>query len=155
MTDRIDREGLELHHLATEELAAVLPAAHRLAGRRRVRFAELRDEAFISFREGGALRHLLVAAAADAGFVPRIALESNESRRICSLVSRGLGVAILPRSDGESAGSTVCVSVLAGPELQRDVTLAARAQRRLSPAAFAFRTLTLRMFEEPSAIMEP
>jgi LysR family transcriptional activator of glutamate synthase operon len=155
VTERIQSHGLTLHPLVREELVAILPPDHRLAGRRQVQLAELAQDAFISFREGARLRELLVTAAAAAGFAPRIAMESNESRRIRSLVSRGLGVALLPRSDGEDAGSTVSVSALAGPELQRDVTLAARAQRRLSPAALAFRTLTLRMFDEPSAIMEP
>jgi LysR family transcriptional activator of glutamate synthase operon len=155
VTERIQSHGLTLHPLVREELVAVLPPDHRLAGRRQVQLAELAQDAFISFREGARLRELLVSAAAAAGFAPRIALESNESRRIRSLVSRGLGVAILPRSDGEGQGSIVSVSALAGPELQRDVTLAARAQRRLSPAALAFRTLTLRMFDEPSAIMGP
>src|SRR4051812_43677684 len=155
VTERIQSHGLALHPLVREELVAVLPPDHRLAGRPEVQLAELAQDAFISSREGARLRELLVGAAAGAGFVPRIALESNESRRIRSLVSRGLGVAILPRSDGEERGSIVAVSALAGPELQRDVTLAARAQRRLSPAALAFRTLTLRMFDEPSAIMDP
>jgi DNA-binding transcriptional LysR family regulator len=155
VTERIQSHGLTLHPLVREELVAVLPPDHRLAGRREVQLAELAQDAFISFREGARLRELLVIAAAAAGFVPRIALESNESRRIRSLVSRGLGVAILPRSDGEGQGSIVAVSALAGPALQRDVTLAARAQRRLSPAALAFRTLTLRMFDVPSAIMDP
>src|SRR3954470_3142334 len=134
VTERIQSHGLALHPLVREELVAVLPADHRLAGRREVPLAELAGDAFISFREGARLRELLVTAAATAGFAPRIALESNESHRICSLVSRGLGVAILPRSDGESAGSTVAVSALGGPALQRDVTLAARSQRRLPPA---------------------
>jgi LysR family transcriptional activator of glutamate synthase operon len=155
VTERIQSRGLALHPLVREELVAVLPPDHRLAGRRQVQLAELAQDAFISFREGARLRELLVSAAATAGFAPRIALESNESRRIRSLVSRGLGVAILPRSDGEGQGAIVAVSTLAGPELQRDVTLAARAQRHLSPAALAFRTLTLRMFDAPSAIMDP
>jgi DNA-binding transcriptional LysR family regulator len=154
VTERIQSHGLTLHPLVREELVAVLPPDHQLAGRRQVRLGDLAQDAFISFREGARLRELLVSAAAAAGFEPRIALESNESRRIRSLVSRGLGVAILPRSDSEGPGSTVSVSTLAGPELQRDVTLASRAQRRLSPAALAFRTLTLRMFDERSAIME-
>ena len=155
VTERIQSHGLTLHPLVREELVVILPLDHRLAGRPQVQLAELAQDAFISFREGARLRELLVTAAAGAGFTPRIALESNESRRIRSRVSRGLGVAILPRSDGEGPGSTIAVSALAGPELQRDVTLAARARRRLSPAALAFRTLTLRMFDEPSAIMEP
>src|SRR3954454_21417838 len=92
VTERIQSHGLALHPLVREELVAVLPADHRLAGRRKVQLAELAPDALISFRAGARLREVLVPAAADAGFTPRIALESNESRRIRSLVSRGLGV---------------------------------------------------------------
>src|SRR5918997_247451 len=83
-----------------------------------------------------------------------VALESNESRRIISLVSRGLGVALLPRSDAEASGAAVAVAALDGPPLRRDVLLASRAQRHLSPAALAFRKLTLRIYDQPSAIMD-
>jgi DNA-binding transcriptional LysR family regulator len=144
VTERMESHALELQPLITEELVALLPPAHRLAGRRRVRMAELAGEPFISFREGARLRELLLFAGATAGFAPRIALESNESRRIRSLVSRGLGVAILPRSDAEAPGQDVAVAALVQPALTRDVTLAWRAQRRHSPAAAAFLELTRR-----------
>ena len=81
----------------------MLPPDHRSAGRRRVRMAELADEPFISYRAGARLRELLVAAGREAGFEPRVTLESNESQRIRRLVARGLGVAILPRSDADRA----------------------------------------------------
>jgi DNA-binding transcriptional LysR family regulator len=151
VTERIQSHGLTLHPLVSEELVAVLPEDHPLAGRPRVRLGELARDSFISFREGARLRELLVSAAAAAGFQPRIALESNESRRIRSLVSRGLGVAILPRSDADGPGAAVAVSALVGPALRRDVTLASRAQRRPSPAAQAFLALTLGAFAYPPA----
>jgi LysR family transcriptional activator of glutamate synthase operon len=154
VTEHIQSRGLTLQRLISEELVAVLPATHRLAKRPSVRMAELAEESFISFRRGSRLRELLDSAAADAGFEPRITLESNESRRIRSLVSSELGVAILPRSDATEAGAPVAVTALVGPSLTRDVTLAARTQRLLSPAALAFRELTLKSFVESSAIME-
>ena len=76
-------------------------------------------------------------------------LESNESRRIRSLVSRGLGVAILPRSDVDGPGSEVAVCDLVEPSLRRDITLASRAERRPSPAAEAFVALTLDVYGHP------
>jgi len=142
VTERIHSRGLTLHPLITEELVAVLPPTHRLARRRRVPLVELAQEPFISFREGSRLRELLVTAAATVGFQPRIAFESNESRNIRSLVSRGLGVAILPRSDADDPGPPIAVAALVEPSLTRDVTLASRSQRRHSPAAEAFLTLT-------------
>ena len=82
-------------------------------------------------------------AADSAGFAPRIALESNEGRRIRSLVSHGLGVAILPRSDAERPGDEVAVCDLVEPSLTRDLTIAMRTDRRPSPAAEAFLAIAL------------
>ncbi|MEJ7798515.1 MAG: LysR substrate-binding domain-containing protein [Solirubrobacteraceae bacterium] len=145
VTGRI-HSGVTLLPLVTEELVVVLAVDHPLAGRAQLRLGELAGETFISFREGARLRELLTSSARGAGFEPRIALESNESRRIRSLVSRGLGVAILPRSDAEGPGSAVAVRDLVQPPLTRDVTLASRAERRPSPAAEAFLALTLEVY---------
>jgi DNA-binding transcriptional LysR family regulator len=152
VTEHIQSRGLALHRLVTEEIVAVLPPQHELAGRESIDFAQLADSPFVSFRAGSRLRELLESGAAGAGFEPRIALESNESRRIRSLVSSGLGVAILPRSDAVGAGAPVAVARLLEPALTRDVTLASRANRRHSPAAQAFLALTLRVFD---ALPEP
>ena len=137
VTDRIERRGLQLEQLASEELVAVLAPGHPLAGRRRLRFAELAGEEFIGFREGWALRHILEQAATEAGFVPQIAFESNEVTRIRALVARGLGVAVLPRSGVVDATDVAAVQ-LTDPRPTRDVTLAWRADRRHAPAAEAF-----------------
>jgi len=147
VTEHIQSRGLELHQLVSEELVAVLAPQHLLAGRASVALAELAGEPFVSFRAGSRLRELLDSAAAAAGFEPRIALESNESRRIRSLVSGGFGVAILPRSDADGPGAPIAVAQLVEPALTRDITLAARARRRHSPAAQAFLKLTLSAFD--------
>src|SRR5947209_2727796 len=94
VTERIESHGLGLQQLVSEELAVILPPAHSLAQRRRIRMAELVGEQFISYRQGARLRELLMGAGAHAGFEPEIKLESNESQRIRRLVSRGMGVAI-------------------------------------------------------------
>jgi LysR family transcriptional regulator, transcription activator of glutamate synthase operon len=151
VTERIQSRGLTLRGLVSEELVVVLATDHPLGTRDGLRLRDLAGEPFISFREGARLRELLMSAAADAGFEPRITLESNESRRIRSLVSRGLGVAILPRSDAEGPGSQVAVCALVQPPLTRDVTLASRAERRPSPAAEAFLALTLEVYPPPLA----
>ena len=147
VTKRIEGHGLRLHPLVTEELVVALPAGHALARRRRVRLLELANEAFVSFREGSRPRELLVSAAAAAGFEPRIAFESNESRRIRDLVSSGLGVAVLPRSDAVGPGAEIAVADLVEPALIREVSLAERADRRPTPAAQAFVALTLEAVE--------
>ena len=148
VTERVERHGLGLHQLVSEELVVLLPLEHRLARRKQVRMADLADEPFISFREGARLRELLMAAGRSANFEPRVTLESNESQRVRRLVSRGLGVAILPRSDAEDPGAEVAVAELIEPSLSRDITLAWREGRRLSPAAAEFLELARETFDE-------
>src|ERR1700737_254794 len=149
VTERIESHGLGLHQLVSEELVVVLPREHRLGKRRRVRIAELADDEFISFREGSRLRELLVSAGRQAGFEPQVKLESNESQRIRRLVQRGMGLAILPRSDAEGPGADVAVASLTDPALTRDITLAWRAGRRQAPAAAEFLELARETFTDP------
>jgi LysR family transcriptional regulator, transcription activator of glutamate synthase operon len=148
VTERIESHGLGLHQLLSEELVVLLPPDHALSGRGQVRMAELAREPFISFRAGARLRELLFAAGRDAGFEPRVELESNDSQRVRRLVSRGLGVAILPRSDAVGPGAEVDVARLVEPGLRRDITLAWREGRRRPPAATAFLELARRTFDE-------
>jgi LysR family transcriptional regulator, transcription activator of glutamate synthase operon len=151
VTERVEAHGLGLHQLVSEELVVLLPLDHALSGRRKVKMAELAEEQFISFRSGSRLRELLFAAGRHSGFEPHVTLESNESQRIRRLVARGLGVAILPRSDAERPGAQVAVARLVEPSLRRDITLAWREGRRLPPAVAAFLDLARETFAEPDS----
>ena len=151
VTERVESHELGLHQLISEELLVLLPVDHALARHQEVRMAELAHEQFISFRQGARLRELLFSAGRDAQFEPRVTLESNESHRIRGLVSRGLGVAILPRSDAIGQGAEVAVARLVAPALRRDITLAWRAGRRHSPAANAFMELARETFTDATA----
>jgi len=146
VTERVESHELGLHQLVSEELVVLLPTEHRLARMRSLRMAELEDEEFISFREGARLRELLLSAAHQAGFAPQIKLESNESERIRRLVARGMGVAILPRSDAVRPGAAVAVAALEDPPLSRDITLAWRQGRSHPPAVAEFLALARATF---------
>jgi LysR family transcriptional activator of glutamate synthase operon len=148
VTERVESHELAFQQLISEELMVLLPRDHALAGRARVRMAELAQEHFISFRQGARLRELLFSAGRDAQFEPRVTLESNEAQRIRALVARGLGVAILPRSDAMVPNAEIVAAPIVDPVLRRDITLAWRAGRRQSPATAAFLELALEMFGE-------
>src|SRR5579875_44748 len=151
VTERVESHELGLHQLLSEELMVLLPRGHALAGRSQVRMSELAQEHFISFRQGARLRELLFSAGRDAQFEPRVTLESNEAQRIRALVSRGLGVAILPRSDAMVPSEDLVAAPIVDPVLRRDITLAWRAGRRQSPATAAFLELALEMFGDGAA----
>ena len=142
--DATARRGLELSPLASEDLLAVLPEGHRLAGagaRTVLRLKDLENERFIAFPPGATIRAAVQDAAARAGFVPRVAFESNEMARTRALVAEGLGVAVLPRTDAEQPGPPVAAVGLRDRGLSHDVFVAHRAGRRLSPAAAALLAL--------------
>jgi DNA-binding transcriptional LysR family regulator len=156
VTERVESRELGLHQLVSEELMVLLPRGHALADRDGVRMADLAQEHFISFRQGARLRELLMSASRDAKFEPRVTLESNEAQRIRTLVSRGLGVAILPRSDATSPiGAEIVAAPLIDPGLRRDITLAWRADRRQSPATVAFLELAREMYTDAGAAGPP
>lgn len=97
-------ERVETVELGSEELLLAVPFDHRLAKRKNVRLAELRDDPFVCLRAGYGLRALTEQFCAQAGFAPKVAFEGEEIATLRGLVGVGLGVAIIPAaSPGEFA----------------------------------------------------
>ncbi|MEO3933997.1 LysR family transcriptional regulator [Micrococcaceae bacterium Sec7.4] len=82
--------------LYREPLRLVVHHRHPLAGRRRARLAEIRQDPFVAMGPGYGMRSLTDALFREAGFRPRIAFESQDTHTARGLVSAGLGVSILP-----------------------------------------------------------
>jgi DNA-binding transcriptional LysR family regulator len=132
-------EGLERVVLSSEELAVVMSPEHRLAtaGSRPLRPAALAAQPLIAFQPGSSVRGLVDDALARAGVEPQIALEGNDLALVRSLVARGIGLAILPRSFAETPGPGIAIRPLS-PPLRLAVVLWWRSGRSLSPAARTF-----------------
>ncbi len=128
---------LERLELSSEELAAAMSPSHALAGDGPLSIGELHGRPLIAFHRGSSTRDVVDAALSDAHVSPRIALESNDFALVRSLVARGVGVALLPRSFLEQPGPRILVRSLS-PPLRMSVALWWRGGRRLSPAAQAF-----------------
>ncbi|MGU3501931.1 LysR family transcriptional regulator [Mycobacterium sp. C31M] len=115
-------EDLRYAVIGSQAIQAVLPAGHRLARRRRLRLAELRDETFIANPPSYNLRRLTETWCRDADFEPAVTLEITEFATIRELIARGLGVALLPH-DGRVADGTAEIA-LSPTGYRRDITLA-------------------------------
>lgn len=91
---------LEVATLHREPVVAVLPSAHRLAGRPAIALAELAHDRFIMFPRQHAPENfdLLTSACQEAGFSPEIVLERGAHHTQIGYVACGLGVALVPRS---------------------------------------------------------
>jgi DNA-binding transcriptional LysR family regulator len=114
MHDRLDlgfvhtaRMPPELQHrlLLTEPFVCCLPAGHALARRRALAPAELRGEPFVLFsREASPDYHeRILSICADAGFHPEVRHEVRHWLAVVSLVSQGMGVALVPQAMRHSA----------------------------------------------------
>ena len=142
-----DGDGLESHAVAAEPLVCILPPGHVLARRSRLELPDVEAEAFVVFRRGATIRQRVDEAAHGVGFAPRVLFETNNVTRMGSLVSAGLGIAVLPESDAARLGSAVATVPFDNPALVHAVYFSWRTARRPSPAARAFMELVL---SEPS-----
>ncbi len=130
-------EGIERLPLSSEELVLATSSDHELAGDAPLALEALAGHRLIAFSQGASTRRLVDAALSRAGVEPRIALQADDLALLRSLVARGIGVTILPRSFLERPGPPVAFRPLS-PELRMAVMLWWRRGRRLSPAAQAF-----------------
>lgn len=121
----------ELEHIVVqrERFLAALPSRHRLArSSGRLAVHELAGESFVMVpREIAPRLHDIVAGlAARAGFVPRIAQEAIQMQTVVSLVSSGLGVALVPASLANLGRRGVTYREIADAHPRLDVWLAWR-----------------------------
>lgn len=98
-------EGIEYRLIGRQPIRAVVPPDHRLARRKRIRLAELAADEFIANPPTYHLRRTTETWCQSAGFDPSVVLEITEFSTIRELVSRGLGVALLPPADPGVDGS--------------------------------------------------
>ena len=74
----------------------IVPRAHTMAGRRRIRLEQLTSEPLILYERGSTGRQHVLDAFNERGLVPRVALETTSTETIVSMVEAGLGVSIVP-----------------------------------------------------------
>ncbi|UUU31691.1 LysR family transcriptional regulator [Streptomyces sp. CA-210063] len=88
--------GVEAIVLDHDEHVLVVPAGHRLAGASRVALQEIAEETFVDFVAGTPARAQSDQAFAAAGLVRDVAYEAGVVELITRLITRGLGIALLP-----------------------------------------------------------
>lgn len=130
------QDGLVTRSLARQPIVALLPEAHRLAGRARLRVRDLLAEPMITMRPGYGVRTITDQLLAEASVRVDYAFESDEMSTAAGLVQAGLGVAIL--AAGNSVPGTVEIP-LADRGAFRTIGLVWNAHRTLTPPVAAFR----------------
>ncbi|MBZ5737707.1 LysR family transcriptional regulator [Nocardioides mangrovi] len=136
------QDGLGWAPLLDEREVLVVPAGHRLSGRKRVALRELAEEEMVMIPPGFGFRQLTDDLLRTAGITPPISFESQDLATIEGLVAAGLGVAIVPEHLAGASG-TVGIT-LEGASVRRSIGLVWRTDRDLSPAAARFRDFASR-----------
>jgi DNA-binding transcriptional LysR family regulator len=137
--------------LFEEELVATVAPDHRLASVEHVTLQDLASETLIAYREGSELRRRLEWTMAAADLQPRNAFYCTEMAAVRALASRGLGVAVMPRSIAELEGPPVAVKPVRPAPPTWPVSLVWRGRRRQPPAAKAFLQLALQAAKDVGA----
>jgi DNA-binding transcriptional LysR family regulator len=130
-----------------EEFVVAAAPDHELAGRAHVTFEQLVDEDLIAYRDNSALRRRFEATIGRRGLEPRNAFVCTEMNAVRALASKGLGVAVLPRSIAELDGPPIVLRPFRPEPVTWPLALVWRADRRQPPAAKAFLALALERAE--------
>lgn len=103
--------GIDYVPWQQEPLKAFVPAGHPLAGRRSLAVADLAREALVAVsREAApAFAAVLRDLCEEAGFRPRIVLESPRAQAVAVMVAAGAGIALLPASLERVVGDAAAV----------------------------------------------
>ncbi|MFP3991163.1 LysR family transcriptional regulator [Streptomyces sp. E11-3] len=130
-------DAYELHHLVDESMYVAVHPDHPLAGRRRVRLAELADDDWIS--GSPRIERSLLHPSVRDGFRPRVAHLAAEWIAKQGYVAAGLGVTLIPALTAESVRPDITlIPVHEDDAPARTVYAATPRGRSLSPAAVAF-----------------
>ncbi|MFF9311624.1 LysR family transcriptional regulator [Streptomyces sp. NPDC014748] len=139
--------------LLVEPLWLAVPTGHRLAGRGRVRLAEVAEEPFILLKPGYGLRSVTETLCREAGFTPLVGFEGEEVHTLRGLVAAGLGVSLIPSSPDTAATPDFPIRYLEITDVRgaRDIGIARLTGRTLPPVSRRFMDHALRATAAPAA----
>ena len=103
--------GTRRHDLFDEPMVVALPPRHRLARRRSLRLADLANDAWTAPSRDG----LVARACRQAGFEPRITIETSDPLAIGAVVRAGLAVTLTPQLLASHLPGVRTLNVDAGP----------------------------------------
>jgi len=125
---------LTFRRLLRDPLVLVVPRGHPVAGQRRVQLHALREEAWMVTPAGEPSRQAVDRLFASTGGAPPVSWEFEGLDTILSLVSRGVGIAAVPRLALAAGAGEVAVRELPGTVPARDVYAVVRTSSVRRPA---------------------
>jgi DNA-binding transcriptional LysR family regulator len=110
-------DGIMTTIVACEDLVAITPPDHPLAGREGVALKELIQYPHVDFEIGWGTRPLIDLAFARAGIQRRTVFDVTDLETVIDLVAKGLGIALLPETIAATRVPSIGVAELAEPAI--------------------------------------
>ena len=103
--------GIQIVPWRYETLAAFIPFGHPLATRRQIDISALAGEALVAVSADAApaFARYLQTLCSDAGFRPKIVLDSPRAQAVAVMVAAGTGIALLPSSLSRIVGDAAAI----------------------------------------------
>ena len=121
-------EALQTIPVGSDPFLCCLPSGHALAGRRRIRLEQMKDESFVLFdRDVSAASYdSIIDMCRGAGFEPRVRHEVRHWLSVLAVVSQGMGVSVVPSPLRNTGISGVVFRAINGGGRQSEVFCAWR-----------------------------
>lgn len=148
---------LQYQHIFSMNWSLLIPQKHPLAGRKKVKLADLINSPLILFERGSTGRQHVLDAFQARGLIPQVNMETTTTEIIVRMVEAGLGVAIVPllASGVITRGRKVVVSSITDPIRPIHSGILTRKGESLSPAAEEFVAFVGNTQNEPARRSTP
>lgn len=144
-------EGSELYEkvwFEKDPLKVIVHPAHRLAQRDIINYQDLIDEEFILYNSDYKLYDIIVGGCKQAGFTPKIALETSQREMMTQMVATNYGIALLPSKICKSLDARTIVSKpFVDPKFCLRLALVWKKDRYLSHAFREFLTFVKKEYD--------
>lgn len=148
-----ERPGIHVETVAQEELVAIIPQDHRLAGKEPVQWNSLEQEKFLVLGGEHCLAEQMSRFCRKNRVTGRTVLEGAQLATIAALVERGLGVSLVPALMARGNYPGCWFGRVSDPRPQRPICLAWSILRYRSKAGRAFIDVARRTINE--MLLEP
>ena len=120
-----ERAMFDVRRLSRHKFIAVLPEDHRLAGRKSVKLAELRNDDWVSLSNAffPKRREFLTVTCKSAGFTPRIVAEPDSLPMMLAEIGTGGGVGLMPAHAAKLPHAGCSLVALVSPTIYSELLL--------------------------------
>ncbi|MCD8342731.1 MAG: LysR family transcriptional regulator [Clostridiales bacterium] len=147
LSETPDSDLYGCYQWATDQLVALLPTQHPLAGRDSIQLSELADAPFILFPKGNFLHQAALRRCKAAGFTPQVDFTIHGSANLTELVASNVGVSLALKRDVYSTWDYEVVTVPLEEESTIYLNLYYQKDVPLSRAAKTFLDYAIQIHE--------